>query len=116
MKRRLATWAGFVLLSCGATAAPRAADGAAFTPGNLLVARERFSLGQPSVLHEYTPAGQVVQTITIGPREAVRGVVSDGRGRAHVYYGTFAPSLWTHDPVTGQSTSATLAGWSSAGG
>jgi len=90
------------------------ADAGPFVQGDLLVARERYPLG-PTLLHEYTPAGVRVQTITVtnDQQQEARGVAVDLQGRAVVYYGTFNPTLWVYDPATGASTTRTFDGWSS---
>ena len=85
------------------------ADAQAPTP-NLLVVTNR-------TLKEYTLSGSLVRSVPITPDPAgdaswSRDVTVDDVGRAHVYDGTFNPSLNTLDPASGSWSPRKHPGWS----
>lgn len=74
--------------------APSAARAAPFTVGNVLVSTQQKII-------EYTPAGAVVQTITIptgGGDGGARDLIRDKNGNVQIYNGTFSPQLTQYNP------------------
>jgi hypothetical protein len=97
-----------------ATAAPWA-SAASLTQGDILVSSSTNL--QTSVLREYTPTGQLVQTFSVpiapGGDSFARGIATDTSGNVQIYNGTFAPFLTTLNPAgSGTFTNHTFSGWS----
>jgi hypothetical protein len=92
------------------------ARAAELTPGNLLV-----TVSDLYTLSEYTPAGGLVQSLTVPypvpprpPGEVVRDILVTPSGSVAVYNGTFDPYMSRWTPATGDWTHDTYEGWSTA--
>jgi len=86
-----------------------------FTKGNLLITNDKTDSG----VCEFTPAGKLVQQLrvplidkgTAGKER--RGLAVDGKGRLHIFNGTWQPYLSTYDPASGWSHHR-IPGWTTA--
>lgn len=85
------------------------------TPGNLLVTHSPTGTNGASLLQEYTPAGELVRTVSLpsftGASADVRDLVIDRQGKVQIYNGTIQPRLTTYDPVEETLTHQTFDAW-----
>lgn len=102
----------FLVLILSFPFAPGGASAAPFEEGNIVVSTQGF-------LHEYTPGGELLQSIPIPypggpPAEGARDATVIHPGLVSVYNGTFDPFLSTCDTETETWSHRTHPGWSTA--